>query len=1256
MSFLLRTFIFWGLFFSLLFSINAQEERNNGSWGAPIPFGLVPVAVANLPDGTLITWSSQFPNTFVVEGDGMTYTELFDPFANNGIGLAMGATVSNTNHDMFCPGINNLADGRILSAGGTSSEKTSIYDWKTGSWEVAAPMNIPRGYQGNVTLSDGAVFTLGGSWSGGSFGNRDGEIWRANNGWSSLDGIPGSILHSNNDLTKEFRGLYRVDNHSWLWLAPDGSVFHAGPGEEMHWLDTGGNGSVQPAGRRSVDTYSMKGTTVMFDVGKILKVGGAESYDSGHLAKDASYIIDINAGFGSIPSVEPVANNLSFPRTMHNSTVLPTGEVLVTGGLSESILFSDVGARLNAEIYDPSTNLWRTVAGMQVPRTYHSVAILMADARVFVGGGGLCDNTPGCENHFNAEIYSPPYLFNSSGELAERPSIRSPDTAGFNSSVSITGTPNIQQFSLVRNSSATHSTNNEQRRIPLEFNANSGSYTVDIPNANVVPPGYYMLFAIDADGVPSIAEMIKIGDDTLVDNPNLIVSLDFEETSGTTINNSSGPDNFSIVQRDDNGNTVVPNEFQIGVSGVFGNAIALDGKFHTSNTILETDYSNNLSTISNAMTMTAWVYRNESSIVEQTGRPSNVAVLAHDYPAIFAGFHNSLLKWSFGTTDGFIDCYAGYAPLGQWTHLAVTYDGSIAKLYANGIEICSKPITGSIRLRNDATPNSKFTVSGFYEHRTDLPVVPYGNRSGITDELDGKMDDFRIYNVSLSDFQIRSIYEAGLNELPSEIPDCGQNRIIAEYRIGSSGEWIEGSLVRAPQDSEVFIRAKNYDGEYFITTPQIDGPTFSSLTDTDVFISDNAYQIDTFVNSLGISDRNNGLMGISNTGKFALTTVLGCSTVVDVRILQNNDNCTGVVIPEYRLNGTWFSGTNDVNVNEGDELILSMLPNNIDVQIELPNGNIVGDNYTIGQVSSIHSGTYVIFSSEGCVDYLNVGVNSETGGNSPQAIISVDQTSGTTPLVVSFNGSGSIVDSNIVSYNWDFGDGNFSDEVVTNHTYLTSGTFNVTLTVEDNTGMSNSSNIEIIVLEESNCSGEIIPEYRLDGVWSSGNNVLTVQEGTEVLLSMLPNGVGLTIESPNGEFFNDNHSLGLVNSGDNGVYLLRSAEGCTNTIEVRVTPINLTATLQTESNSNVLKTGSEMKLTPNPSDNEVEVIFNPTFIPNQIEIFDVLGKNMQSFEIGKANRQTSYFLNLSTLSSGIYDVIATDIEGNIVRKKLIVKH
>lgn len=111
-------------------------------------------------------------------------------------------------------------------------------------------------------MADGSAFVIGGSWSGGGLapnGEKIGEIWRQERGWKTLPGLRSDLLFNDTDLAFEQEGVYRVDNHAWLWAAPNGKVFHAGPpGEDMHWIDVEGSGSYTDAGRRGNDTYSMK--------------------------------------------------------------------------------------------------------------------------------------------------------------------------------------------------------------------------------------------------------------------------------------------------------------------------------------------------------------------------------------------------------------------------------------------------------------------------------------------------------------------------------------------------------------------------------------------------------------------------------------------------------------------------------------------------------------------------------------------------------------------------------------------------------------------------------------------------------------------------------------------------------------------------------------------------------------------------------------------------------------------------------------
>src|SRR4029077_8155763 len=144
-----------------------------------------------------------------------------------------------------------------------------------------------------------------------------------------------------------------------------------------------------------------------------------------------------------------------------------------------------------AEMWSPTTQAFTTMASAVTPRAYHSTALLLPDGRVMVGGGGEYHGTS--PDQLNAEIYSPPYLFKGA-----RPTVTSaPSTLTYGSQFTVQ-TPdaaNISSVALLRPGSVTHAFNENQRYVPLTFNAGTGSLNVTAPaNANLAPPGYYMLF------------------------------------------------------------------------------------------------------------------------------------------------------------------------------------------------------------------------------------------------------------------------------------------------------------------------------------------------------------------------------------------------------------------------------------------------------------------------------------------------------------------------------------------------------------------------------------------------------------------------------------------------------------------------------------------------------------------------------------------------------------------------------------------
>lgn len=490
---------------AIIFLAQTSLANNIGQWGPTLQFPLVPVAGFVEPNsGQLVVWAAYKVDTFQDGSGNLTQTAVYNPAD----GSVKEFPVAYTEHDMFCPGISMDFDGNVVVTGGDTSAATSLFHQGGWYWERKPDMVIPRGYQASTTLSDGRVFTIGGSWSGGE-GNKNGEIWNGNQ-WTLLPGCEVAPM-----LTNDRQGIFRQDSHAWLFAWSNASVLQAGPSKAMNWYSMDGDGSVSSAGSRASDSDAMCGPAVMYDAvaGKILAVGGSPDYQDSDATANA-HVITVG-GVGSKLHVETI-NPMWSRRIFANSIVLPDGTVFIVGGQAYGNPFFDNDSQLTPELWLPSTRKFIQLAPGPTPRNYHSIALLMPNGTVFSGGGGLCGDC-GDRNHFDGQLYSPPYLFKSDGVTpAPRPIIKAVSTT----SLQVGGTFKVTlglakqgkvQFSLVRMGSSTHTVNTDQRRVPLQGRANgSNSYTITLPSdSGVLLPGYWYLFAL-AGGVPSVAQIIQV--------------------------------------------------------------------------------------------------------------------------------------------------------------------------------------------------------------------------------------------------------------------------------------------------------------------------------------------------------------------------------------------------------------------------------------------------------------------------------------------------------------------------------------------------------------------------------------------------------------------------------------------------------------------------------------------------------------------------------------------------------------------------
>jgi hypothetical protein len=466
----------------------AAQANVQGEWTTlPTRIGINPIHVALMNDGRVlvVTGSGNGANSYFQAG-------IWDPVSDT-------VTTQAVSWDMFCNGMVILPDGRPFIAGGNLQynpfkglPNVSVFDPSLGSFSDLDPMRYGRWYPTATLLPEGRVLLFSGLDANGVT-TPTMEIYTPGAGWSAPVGAG-----------------WTPPLYPRMYVLPSGKLFYSGPTVISRLLDpsTLTWSSVANTNYANSRTY---GSSVLLPLTlannyapKVLTMGG------GNPSTATTEIIDLSQPKSSWQW----GPSMSQPRIEMNAVILPDGKVLAVGG---SLNDEDANtASLNADLYDPITNSFSSAGANAYPRLYHSVALLLPDATVWLAGGNPVRGSFRTE----MEIYRPPYLFTAdkhgNSVLADRPIISTaPDRASYNGTFTIT-TPNadaIASVVLVRPGAVTHSFDMEQRLIELGFSADfdNGTLNVTAPaNSNLAPPGYYMLFLLDNSGVPSVAQFVQL--------------------------------------------------------------------------------------------------------------------------------------------------------------------------------------------------------------------------------------------------------------------------------------------------------------------------------------------------------------------------------------------------------------------------------------------------------------------------------------------------------------------------------------------------------------------------------------------------------------------------------------------------------------------------------------------------------------------------------------------------------------------------
>lgn len=371
------------------------------------------------------------------------------------------------------------------------------------------PMHEARWYPTQVTLQDGRVLTVSGLDDIGQVVPGKNEIYNPDTKkWNYL---PKSRFFPT------YPGLHLIGNNRIFYSGTTAGYGPATKGRVPGVWDLETNKFSKIPGMSDPDTLetSMSVPLPPTQSRKFMVEGGGGVGESPK-STDKTRIVDLKSGSPRFQDGPKLYDKVRYP----SSVVLPNDTVLTTNGSGEYRGKSDSNV-LKAGIYDPKKNTFDEAAEPLVGRNYHSGGLLLPDGRVVTFGSDSLysdkANTKPGEFDQRIEIYTPPYL-NKGKEQPDLQDVgKSRKTLSLGDEVSFKSkdASRLKKLRLVRPSSFTHVTNVEQSSVALKMRKSAdGTVNTAIPDdPSLVTPGWWMVYGVDKDGVPSKAKWVKVGVD-----------------------------------------------------------------------------------------------------------------------------------------------------------------------------------------------------------------------------------------------------------------------------------------------------------------------------------------------------------------------------------------------------------------------------------------------------------------------------------------------------------------------------------------------------------------------------------------------------------------------------------------------------------------------------------------------------------------------------------------------------------------------